>query len=194
MIDWFKRKKFNEILKEHLDSLVRFAYVRCHDRGLAEDLVQEACIKAYKAFSLKGNEIIKPKEWLFRILINTHISYLRKKNIEIVDDFNLENCDVAINNENNDENNLDLDQEREILEEDLNLSLSKLSKDQRQVVYLVDVKGYSFKEASNVLGIPFGTLTSRLHRGRLKLKKVLTELGYSKGSLEAGGYGLQTSK
>lgn len=127
-------------------------------------------------------------------MINTHISYLRKKNIEIVDDFNLENCDVAINNENNDENNLDLDQEREILEEDLNLSLSKLSKDQRQVVYLVDVKGYSFKEASNVLGIPFGTLTSRLHRGRLKLKKVLTELGYSKGSLEAGGYGLQTSK
>ncbi len=77
------------------------------------------------------------------------------------------------------------------MEEDISFALQKLATDQRGAIYLVDVKGYSFNEASKLLGIPFGTLTSRLHRGRQKLKAILKELGYSKDYIKAGSsYGL----
>ncbi len=185
LMDWFKIKKFNKAIQENLDLLVKFAYARCCDRTLAEDLVQDTCLKAYKAYILKNDEIIKPKEWLFRILINTHISYLRKKQLQTVNDFDFNNCDVEINDE------ISLDYDKEILEEDISFALQKLTADQRGVIYLVDIKEYSFKEASKLLGIPFGTLTSRLHRGRQKLKAILIELGYSKDYIKAGSsYGL----
>lgn len=189
MFDWFKKNKFTKILQENLNDLVKFAYVRCQDRCLAEDLVQETSLKAYKAYMSKNEEIIKPKEWLYKILINTHISHIRKKQIQLVDDFDLSNCE-SISNIDNNEIEEDLKLSKEILEEDLNKALSELSPEHREVIYLVDIKQYAFKEASELLGIPFGTLTSRLHRARLKLKSILIKIGYSKESIKAGSYGL----
>lgn len=188
MFNWLEKKKFNKIVQENLNELVRFAYARCHDRCLAEDLVQETCLKAYKAYISKTEDIVKPKEWLYRILINTHISYLRKKQIQIANDFDLNNCELVTFNTVNEDEGLEL--QKEIIEEDLNLALSKLTLEHREVIYLVDIKGYSFKEASELIGIPFGTLTSRLHRGRLKLKTILVQLGYSSDSIKAGNNGL----
>lgn len=187
MFDWLKKKKFSAIIQENINELVRFAYSRCNDRCLAEDLVQETCLKAYKAYVSKNEDIVKPKEWLYRILINTHISHLRKKQIQIIEDFDLNNCELVTFNISEDEG---LEIQKEIIEEDLNFALSRLTLEHREVIYLVDIKGYSFKEASELIGIPFGTLTSRLHRGRLKLKTTLIELGYSNESIKAGKNGL----
>ena len=81
MFNWFKKKRFDSLISENINSLLRFAYARCNDKLLSEDLVQETCLKAYKSYLDKSEEIVKPKEWLFRILVNTHISYLRKKQL-----------------------------------------------------------------------------------------------------------------
>ena len=183
LLNQTRTKRFNNIVEEHLDSLVKFAYVKCHDRYLAEDLVQETCLKAYKSYLIKNEEIIKPKEWLFRILINTHISHLRKKSLPTIDDFDFNNSEIAT--DNNENTSLSFD--KEILNDDLNYALGKIKPEQREIIYLVDIKGYSFKETIELLGIPLGTVTSRLHRGRQRLKTLLAELGYSKEYIRAGG-------
>ncbi len=189
LFKWTKANKFNNLLSEYIDSLLQFAYARCQDKLLAEDLVQETCIKAYKAYLSKDEEILKPREWLFKILINTHISYLRKKQVQIIEDFDFNSYEIS----NNSDSNVDFDEEIsiELLREDLCSALGELGVEQRSAIYLIDIKGLSFKEASDLLGIPFGTLTSRLHRGRQKLKNLLKKTGnYELYAQVGAGYGL----
>ena len=174
-----KIKEFNELLEEILSSLLRFAYSRCIDKTLAEDLVQDTCLKAYKAYIEEGKEILKFKEWVFKILINTHISYLRKQRPETYSDLNFEEiankCEQRISTINFE------------VKEDINHALSFLNEEQREVIYLVEIEGYSFKEAAEILGIPFGTLASRLQRGRIKLRSLLLDMGYGEKKYAMAG-------
>ena len=174
----FKAKKFSNLLEQYLSSLLRFAYSRCNDKHLAEDLVQETCMKAYKAFIVQENEIYKFKEWIFTILINTHISYLRKRKLELLSDKELDEFEI------NEAQSMTLNQIE--IKEDINHALSFLNKEQREVIYLVDVEEYSFNEASKILGIPFGTLASRLQRGRTKLRLLLSNMGYGYKKAKTG--------
>ena len=128
----------------------------------------------------KSEEIKRPKEWLYRILINTHISYIRKKQFLTVDDVDLSNLELLSISDNSFDIENDTELFNEILKEDLEKALLCLGEEQRSVIYLIDIKRMAFKEASEALGIPFGTLTSRLHRGRQKLKNILKKLGYPK--------------
>ena len=179
MINYFKIKKFNALIEQNLNSLFRFAYSRCKDRHLAEDLVQETCIKAYKAYIKKEEkEIFKFKEWVFKILINTHISYLRKHRPETCSDniyYEVENQEYQVTTTNS----LDF-------KEDIDHALSFLNEEQRKIIYLVEVEGYSFKEAAEILGIPLGTIASRLQRGRTKLRTLLTNMGYGNKLVKSG--------
>ena len=171
MANLHKIKKFNALLEKTLNSLFRFAYSRCIDKTLAEDLVQDTCLKAYKAYMEEGKEILKFKEWVFKILINTHISYLRKQRPETFSDLHLEDI------ENKHEQGKSIVNFE--VKQDINHALTFLNKDQREVIYLVEIEGYSFKEAAEILGIPFGTLASRLQRGRTKLRSLLLDMGYA---------------
>lgn len=164
-----KIQDFNRLLADNLKPLLQFAYLRCNDYSLAEDLTQETCLKAYKSYLQNGKEILKPKEWLFKILINTHISYLRKKQIQY-GEFKDDISNNLVDNNGFEENGYY--ESSEIIKE----AFSKLNQEQREVIYLVDVKGHSFKEASNMLGISLGTLASRLFRGRNKLKEEVKKI------------------
>jgi len=178
LINYFKTKNFNTLIKQNLSSLFRFAYSRCKDRHLAEDLVQDTCIKAYKAYVKEEKEIFKFKEWVFKILINTHISYLRKRKLETCSDniFNeLENQECPITLTNSLE-----------IREDINFALNFLNEEQREIIYLVEVEGYSFKETAELLGIPLGTVASRLQRSRIKLRELLTNMGYGNKLIKTG--------
>lgn len=180
MINWLKSKKFNKQVKEHLSSLLKFAYSRCNDKSLAEDLVQETCLKAFRAYMENDKEILLFKNWIFRILINTHISYLRKHKFEIVTDLNLDEIQGNDELEEKFDNNIDVT-------EDINYALSFLNEEQREVIYLVEVEGYSFKDAAETLGIPFGTLASRLQRGKIKLRSLLSDMGYKNKEILGAG-------
>ena len=166
MLSLLKLKKFNNLIQDHLDSLLQFSYMRCKDRELAEDLAQETCIKAYKAYCDKKEEITNPKEWLFKILINTHIDYLRKRK------FNTE----SIYDKDFVSNNNPIDQvESNIFFESINKALNNLESGQRMVVYLADIKDYSIKKIAELMNIPIGTVVSRLHRARKILRELLTK-------------------
>ncbi len=150
--------------------------MRCANKELAEDLVQEACMKAYKSY-LEKDDIENPKSWLFRILINTHIDYTRKKQLETID---VENFEFV------DKKNPMSSVESNYFFNDLNEALKQLEPEQREVVYLSDVNEYSYKEIAGLLAIPTGTVMSRLHRGRQALRKVLTQKGYAKEGSRSG--------
>ncbi len=176
MIIWLKKKAFEKLVEEHLDSLVQFAYMRCKNQELAEDLVQDALIKAYDSFISK-DKIENPKSWLYKILINTHIDFTRKKQFVFEE---VETFDFP------DNKTPDKEIESKVFFKDLDASLNKLDEDQRTIIYFSDINEYSYKEISELLGIPLGTVMSRLHRARQSLRKHLTEQGYSKKSISGG--------
>lgn len=178
MITWLKKRRFEKLIEEHLDSLVQLAYMKCKSKELAEDLVQDACAKAYESYMNKDN-IENPKAWIFKILINTHIDYTRKKQLNTTE---IENYDFA------DYKTPDKEVESNIFFKDLNDSLNILDIDQRTVIYLSDINEYSYKEIAELLNVPLGTVMSRIHRARQTLRKILTEKGYSKtANLSKGG-------
>ena len=150
---------------------MQLAYMRCANKELAEDLVQETCLKAYKSYIERNEEVENPKAWLSKILVNTHIDYTRKKQPNSV---NLEEVDIPVTE--NPTKNI----ETNIFFKDLEIALKQLEPEQRVVVYLSDVNEYTYKEIANFLEIPLGTVMSRLHRARQTLRKHLTEKEYMK--------------
>lgn len=164
-----KKTRFSTLIEENLNNLYHIAYARCKDRELASDLVQDTCLKAYNSYMSKS-EIENPKAWLIRILINAHIDHTRKKQLALID---IEGFDFPKADDTS------KSAEAKAFYKDLDKAMNELDEDQRIIVYLSDVKEYSYKEISEILEIPIGTVMSRLHRARQYLRSILTKIGYS---------------
>jgi RNA polymerase sigma-70 factor (ECF subfamily) len=165
LICMFSNTKFirNE-LEKHRDLLYRIAYSWCHDPSLADDLVQEALLKALRnAKQLKNADAIKG--WLSKILANCWYDYLRRKK-ETVD------LDSLPYEEN--VNEIDSNERQDIVDR-VRAMIALLPIGQRQVITLVDLAGFSYAEISEILDIPIGTVMSRICRARKALKITLAE-------------------
>src|SRR5215471_8043263 len=137
----------------------------------AEDLVQETSVKAYAAFHQfrPGTNL---KAWLHRILANTFINGYRKRRREPrqatggdFHDWHLPTDPLAPSAE---AEALDRLADSEILR-----ALRDLPEEFRVAVYLADIEGYAYKEIAEIMGTPIGTVMSRLHRGRGRLRSKL---------------------
>ncbi|MBI3308056.1 MAG: RNA polymerase sigma factor [Candidatus Melainabacteria bacterium] len=170
-----KKKRFGKIIQENLDGLWKLAYMKCQNKEIAEDLVQDTCAKAYKYFLKTGEIIENPKGWLSKILLNTHIDYTRKKYFESVDINKIEITDSK---------NLSEEVETNIFFGELHKVLKELKPEQREIIVLKDIEEHSYKEISELLNILLGTVMSRLHTARQILRKLLTEKGYSKEEIK----------
>lgn len=137
----------------------------CHDRSLAEDIVVDTYLFAFKYIkNFKSESSIKT--WLYRIARNTLYRHFSKiKNIELRDDIGkFKDSEEAF-----------LDSEaKEMLYE----ALGKLEIDEREIITLIDIQGLSYEEVSEILGVPLGTVKSRLARVRDKLRNILKDMGY----------------
>ena len=165
LISMFSSTKFirNE-LEKHRDLLYRIAYSWCHDPSLADDLAQEALLKALRnAKQLKNTDAIKG--WLSKILANCWYDYLRRKK-ETIDLDSMpyeENADAIDANE------------RQDLIDRVRAMIALLPIGQRQVITLVDLAGFSYAEIAGILDIPIGTVMSRICRARKALKTSLAD-------------------
>ncbi len=149
----------------------------------AEDLVQETYLRAYRGFA-GFEEGTNLKAWMYRILTNTFINAYRKKQREpvTVQDEDIEDWYLY---DRLGESGVEASAETEVLEripdEDVQAALEALPEGFRMAVLLADVEGFSYKEIAEILGVPIGTVMSRLHRGRRSLEKALWETVRERG-------------
>ncbi len=149
----------------------------------AEDLLQETYLRAFRGFGgfQEGTNL---RAWMYRILTNTFINSYRKKQREplTVPEDDIEDWYLY---DKIGEAGVEASAETKVLEripdEDVQRALEELPEGFRMAVLLADVEGFSYKEIAEILGIPIGTVMSRLHRGRKALQKALWETVRERG-------------
>ena len=169
-----------------LDQLYGAALRMTRNPADAQDLVQDAYMKAYQAFgSYKPGTNLKA--WMYRILTNTYINQYRKAqrrpqetSDETVTDWQL--ADSA-SHDSTGLRSAEIEALQRIPDTRIQDALMGLSDDYRMVVYYADVEQLPYKEIAEIMYTPIGTVMSRLHRGRkqlrAKLKDVAAEHGIS---------------
>ena len=151
-------------LEKRRELLYRLAYSWCHNPALADDLVQDAMVKALKnARQLKDTAAIKG--WLGKILANCWYDYLRRTR-ETVD---LDNLPYEETSPESDEH------EQQDIVSRVRAMIATLPVGQRQVITLVDLAGFSYIEIAEILDIPVGTVMSRISRARNALREKLAD-------------------
>lgn len=155
----------------------------------AEDLLQETFAKAYRSFH-QFNEGTNLKAWIFRILTNTYINIYRKNQrgpaidpTEQIEDWQMaaEARHTSGGLRSAEAEALDL-----LPNTVINDALAQVPEDFRNAVYLADVEGFSYKEISEIMGVPTGTVMSRLHRGRKALRVLLEDYAIENGYIKDG--------
>jgi len=170
--------RFERDALPYLDALYAGAMRFTSNPTEAEDLVQETMLKAYNAFH-QFQEGTNLKAWLFRIMQNTFISDYRKKRREPLqtstDD--MEDWQVSRMESNSrtalpsaEDVVIDALPDGDVLD-----ALKALPEDFRTAVYLADVEGFSYAEIAEIMHTPTGTVMSRIHRGRKRLREALTD-------------------
>lgn len=150
----------------------------------AQDLVQETYLRAFRSWSSYTPDT-NLKAWLFKVMTNLYISSYRARKREPVtvssssyEDFDLYTAlvDQAGATESAETTVLD-----NLLDSDIKKAFGMIPEEFRTAVLLADVEGFSYKEIAEMLGIPIGTVMSRLHRGRKALQKALWNLAVDRG-------------
>jgi RNA polymerase sigma-70 factor, ECF subfamily len=140
----------------------------------AEDLVQETLVKAYAAFHQfrPGTSL---RAWLHKILANTFINTYRKKRREpfqaAVGTF--EDDLPAAAGPLHPARSAEAEALERLADSDILSALRDLPEEFKVAIYLADIEGYPYKEIAQIMGTPIGTVMSRIHRGRAKLRRKL---------------------
>jgi len=165
-----KIEAFEALAIPHIDSLYRFAlHITCNESD-AEDLVQDTYLRAYKFFD-KFSDGTNCKAWLLKILRNTFInSFNRNKRYNqrfcLLDD--AEFLTIITDNPTPEDEIF-----AGLIEDEVVAAINKLPVGFRTVILLADIEELSYREISEIIGRPIGTVMSRLHRGRRILRKKL---------------------
>ena len=175
--------QFSQDLIDFIPNLRRFAISLTRSRDLADDLVQVTAEKAFAARD-RFDPGTRFDAWLFRIMRNSWIDMTRRAKTQgtqlDIDDI----PEAAI---------VDGTQvvETNLMLKSAQQAMNALPADQREVMLLVCVEEMSYKEAADVIGVPTGTVMSRLSRARLAVAK---KMGISPSPRRSSGHGRETLK
>ena len=176
------RQAFEQLAYPLLDSAYRTALRMTGQPASAEDLVQEAFLRAFRAFNQfeRGTNF---KAWLFRILTNVFLNDYRRKGREpqTTDFADAEPADPST--EPGEFKTEEVEAIRAHLGDEAVKAIDRLPADFRIPFLLSTFEGFSYKEIASMLGIPMGTVMSRLFRARRLLKSDLKEYARASGYL-----------
>ncbi|WP_425443974.1 RNA polymerase sigma factor [Thioalkalivibrio denitrificans] len=162
MINWLLQRRLKARIATFRPQLYRTAYAWCHDPARADDLVQDTMVKAISRLrTLQDEDALRP--WLYRIMTNCHRDWLRRQR----DTVDPDDADLAC------EDCPEMNAERAATVRSVREAIRALSDDQRKVLTLVDLEGFSYSEVAAILEVPIGTVMSRLSRARQQLKRRL---------------------
>ncbi|MFN3331023.1 MAG: sigma-70 family RNA polymerase sigma factor [Caldilinea sp.] len=165
---------FNQLVLRYQNLAYSVAYRTLQDNAAAADVVQESFIKAYRAIAtFQGGSF---KSWIIRIVANTCYDLLRVRQRKITDSLDdlIENDEYAPFLED-----VAADPQAHVeqmeLGELIERSFAALPPDQRLVLSLCDVHGYSYEEIAEMTGAPMGTVKSRINRARTRVRDYLLQ-------------------
>jgi len=179
-----RRVRFERDAMQYVDQLYSAAMRMARNPADAEDLVQEAYTKAFSAFHQykPGTNL---KAWLYRILTNTYINLSRKRqreplqsNSDTIEDWQLARAESHTSSGLRSAEAEALDH---LPDTDVKRALQAIPEEFRLAVYFADVEGFAYKEISDIMNTPIGTVMSRLHRGRKMLRDMLAEYAADRG-------------
>jgi len=164
-----KRTRFDALVLPHLDSLYRFAVSLTRSPPDAEDLVQEAALRAYRGIEkLRGADA---RAWLLAIVRNCHFTARaleKKRPSGQVSGVGDEEIMDALIEPSPDPESASLTEEQRRA---VGRSLAKLSREHREVLVLRELEELSYRDIAAVTGVPIGTVMSRLARARTALRE-----------------------
>ncbi|GAP56204.1 ECF RNA polymerase sigma factor SigR [Arthrobacter sp. Hiyo6] len=179
-----RRQRFERDAMQYVDQLYSAAMRMARNPADAEDLVQEAYTKAFSAFHQykPGTNL---KAWLYRILTNTYINLYRKRqreplqsNSDTIEDWQLARAESHTSSGLRSAEAEALDH---LPDSDVKRALQAIPEEFRLAVYFADVEGFAYKEISDIMNTPIGTVMSRLHRGRKMLRDMLADYAAERG-------------
>jgi len=161
--DLHRRQRFDRLVSVWHRDMYRYAAWLSRDPAIAEDVVQEAMLRAWKSLdALREDDAAK--QWVLTIVRRENARYFERKRLETVDIDNLTPSQSAMLAESSD---TDLDDVRE--------AIYRLDDDYREPLVLQVLMGHSTKEIAEMMDIKPGAVLTRLHRARIKLKQEISE-------------------
>lgn len=174
----------------HMDAVFRFAMRLSGSRDVAEDLVQETYLRAFRSWDqyTPGTQC---KSWLFTICRNVYLRQWERR--QRLEEIVAENVDresgpfevvnpVWVKAVEKDPEGAFFDS---IVDEEVTEHIQELPEEYRSAVILSDLEGFSYQEIAEMTGVPVGTVKSRLFRGRRMLQRSLYEFAVSQGYIKA---------
>jgi RNA polymerase sigma-70 factor (ECF subfamily) len=183
-----RKKRFESDALQYMNQLYAAALRYTKKPEDAQDLVQDTYAKAYTSFHQfePGTNL---KAWLYRVLTTTFINTYRKdqrrpqtSDSEMAD---WQIAEAASHTSDQGKSTEDVVLEN-LPDSDIKQALAEIPEEFRMAVYLADVEGFSYKEIAEIVGVPSGTVMSRLHRGRKQLREKLTDYARERGYVKGG--------
>jgi len=169
-----QHQRFREQVLPELELLYRVALRLTSSPSEAEDLVQDTLVRAFRAFDRFDGRY--PRAWLLTILRNTRRNDLRRRRPDLLD---AEVADrIPARGQDGEQDATAAQAVAGQLMPQVRDAIAGLSAKHRSVLVLVDLDGLTYREAADVLEVPIGTVMSRLHRARRKVRAQLEAVGF----------------
>jgi RNA polymerase sigma-70 factor (ECF subfamily) len=167
---------FEKLVQRHQTRLVGYLRGLTNSESDAEDLAQEAFLRAYR--SLKGFRGTSSfRTWLYQIATNVFRNWLEKRRNQAPVNAGSIDAPPPGHDEPVEPMGEEHPEERHLQRDAIDRALAALPGDQREAVLLRDVEGFEYREIAEQLGVPLGTVESRIFRGRTRLKELLRIAG-----------------
>ncbi len=170
------RHAFQQEAMAHFDALFESAKYMTRGGDEAQDLVQDTLLKAFRFWD-RYQPGTNCKAWLFRIMTNTYINSLRKRRpmMGLLDEVDSSEESFDTYGASEFYSSPEKRAEGRMIPERVQRAIESLPENYRVPVVLADLQDFSYKEISEILDCPVGTVMSRLHRGRKQLQELLFE-------------------
>jgi RNA polymerase sigma-70 factor (ECF subfamily) len=168
--------EFDRLLRQHIPAFYRCAHRWTGTQDRAEDLVQELLVRLYPRLD-ELRKLDRPRPWAMRVMYRIFVDQLRRERsspvqfgMEATGNSTPEDDEVELGDDSEEPARL---VEQQLTHERILAAWTHIGEEHRVVLSMHDIEGYTLAELSEIMSVPLGTLKSRLHRARARLRELL---------------------